>query len=160
MSDSTRTRTISFSDLHYELTSKLAKDHHMGFSAVVRLVYDYAIDHDPELGLLFYEDKKKALQAALASVDEMIRELEAKLEAGKTEAKVFEKTGTCNLVTSKPRDDHDEFLRYLEFLEVGKKSTPSTELAVQSIKTLLKNHPEWTKEVPTEKLHLLTGESP
>jgi BMFP domain-containing protein YqiC len=100
MSGTTRTKTTSYSESHYKLLEQSAKEHHIGFSRTVRLLIDFALDQDPDLGLPILIDERNAVRAQLAALDASITDLEAKKKTRKTEAPktVFE--GVTNQVTS------------------------------------------------------------
>ena len=62
-----------------------AKEHHIGFSRTVRLIIDFALDQDPDLGLPILIDERNAVRAQLAALDASITDLEAKKKTRKTE---------------------------------------------------------------------------
>jgi hypothetical protein len=85
---------------HYKLLEQRGKEHRIGFSGALRRIIDFALDHDPSLGLPFYEDREKSLQAELLAVQEARKKLEEEQKAKITDApkKVFEEV--TNPVTS------------------------------------------------------------
>ena len=140
----TTDHTMGFSDLQWELVVKLAKEHRVSKTEVNRKVYDFAIDHDAELGLPFLTAKKKAGQAEVDAADGIIRELEAKQKAGNTGPPkvVFEKPigSTNGAARTAPTTEREEFEHF-----VGNLPDPSM-LGVVSLKKvneMLKAHPEW-----------------
>jgi hypothetical protein len=166
----TTPHTISFSDLHWKLVEKLAKEHRMKFAEVNRKIYDFAIDHDPELGLPFLTDKRKVAQAEVAATNRMIRELEAKQKAGNTEPPkaVFETpisssnrntTSKALCVDKRPgQTEKDRFLKQAPYVADGNNMvTPELK---KKVLTQATERQEWLEEVPElqrNKLRAMLG---
>ena len=140
----TADRTISFSDVHWELLERLAREHHMSKAEVNRKIYDFAVDNDAEVGLPFFAAKKKVGQAEVDAADGMIRELEAKQKAEGIEPPkaVFEKPhgSTNGVVGITPMTEREEFEHF-----VGRLPDPSMlgVAALRKVNEILKAHPEW-----------------
>jgi hypothetical protein len=143
------TRTICFSELHYNLVTSLCKTYRLGFSEVVRRLIDSGLDHDATLGLSFHEERLKSLRSEVAAVETTIEGLRAEFPIS---PETFGETRTCNSVTSKPKTEHDDFLHHINNLGCGGKLG---ELATKKVKGFLVDHADWDKDIPVDKRHLL-----
>jgi hypothetical protein len=132
----------------------------MGFSGTVRLIIDFALDQDPELGLPALIDERKAVRAKLAALDASIADLETKQKAGMTNApeRVFEEV--TNQVTSKssrtsPKSpltdkrpgltEEERFLKGAPYVANGDQVvTPEMKTRIL---TQARDHPEWLEKV-------------
>jgi len=142
------TRTICFSELHYNLVTSLCKTYRLGFSEVVRRLIDSGLDHNATLGLSFHEERLKSLQGEVVAVETTIEELRAESPIS---PETFGETRTCNSVTSEPTE-HDKFLHHVGNLGCGGKLG---ELAARKVRGFLEVHSDWDKDVLADKRHLL-----
>jgi hypothetical protein len=175
----TTIRSVSFSDLHIKLLDRLAKDHHMTFSAVNRVIINFAQDYDPELGLIFYADDRKAAEAELTAAqakftesDGAVRACEAKLKAENREPPkaVF----NDNLLTEVKRDTapkapsidnrpgQTEEQRWR--VRVGHVLNPPPNMSKEDIGNVersvvenAKKHSDWLDRLPNEQQVALRG---
>ena len=153
-------RTVSFTNQHCDLLEKMSKERKVTFSEALRLCLDFVQDHDPSLGLPFYEGREKSLRAELLTVQEAKKKLE---EERKSEFEDSAGTPPLSLgvngvrapapkTVAKPhtdkrptRTDDEQFLKAAPYVANEDKAvTPELK---KKVLAQAREHPEWVAKV-------------
>ena len=158
----TRTsRSVSFTQDHYNLLDRVARERRKGFSETLRRIIDFVLDHDSSLGLPFYADREKSLQVELLTIQEARKKLEEEQKSKITDApqRVFEEV--TNSASSKARTgskasfidkrsaetEHERWQKKLPYLVNPKGlQKEQQEKVMETVLEEAGDHPDWVDE--------------
>lgn len=153
------TRNISLTQDHCDLIARVARERRMKFSEALRIIIDFAIDHDATLGLPFHADRVKSLQADLSTAQEAIKSLEQQKASNGPE--VFERVNnsvnTATRATPKaPSTDRrpglterERFLKAAPYVADGD-DVVTPEMRVRTL-AQARMHPDWLTALSKEQ---------
>lgn len=155
-----RTHNIPFTDLHDQVLEDIRRRTGDSVSQINRKVWDWFLDAHPGLTVEYQKRKISELERRLADERQRLMEIERSGSA----LPVFERRkvgvtqgGTREMACAKPfayKTGYEEFLHFLNRLGVGGKLGS---VAERKVREHLREHPEWMKDIPEEKMVFLQG---